>query len=57
MLDDEQPSQEEEPMDPNNRPPGMDDLLTFPLIQALLGRCSRRFALGATSPDQPLEFT
>ena len=44
-------------MNPNDRPPGMDDLLAFPLLQALIGRRSRRFALGATIPDGPLAFT
>jgi hypothetical protein len=57
VPDERQPSQEEEPMDPIDRPPGMADLLAFPLIQALIGRRSRRFALGATILDGPLEFT
>jgi hypothetical protein len=57
MPDVEQPSLEEEQMNPNDHPPGMDDLPAFPLIQALLGRRSRRFALSATIPDGPLAFT
>lgn len=32
-------------------PPGFSDALSFPLVEALLGRRSRRFALGAEIPD------
>src|SRR5262245_54318140 len=38
-------------------PPGFHNLFQFPLIDALLGRRSRRFALGASLPDGPLAFT
>jgi len=37
-------------------PPGFQDVLEFPLIQALLGRRSRRFSLGAEIPDGPLAY-
>lgn len=37
-------------------PPGLDDILTFPLLAALLGRRARRFSLGATIPDGQLAF-
>jgi hypothetical protein len=32
-------------------PPGVHDLLEFPLVEALLGRRSRRFFRGAEIPD------
>lgn len=32
-------------------PPGFQDMLTFPFIEALLGRRSRRFFMGAEIPD------
>ena len=32
-------------------PPGFQDMLSFPLIEALLGRRSRRFSMGAEIPD------
>jgi hypothetical protein len=32
-------------------PPGFQDMLSFPLIEALLGRRSRRFFMGAKIPD------
>lgn len=38
-------------------PPGFYHALNFPLVQALLGRRSRRFSLGAAIPDGPLAFT
>ncbi|HZI08656.1 MAG TPA: hypothetical protein VEZ71_31860 [Archangium sp.] len=38
-------------------PSGLEDVLEFPLVQALLGRRSRRFFLGASIPDGPLAFT
>ena len=38
-------------------PPGLERALTFPLLAALTGRRARRFALGATIPDGPLEFS
>jgi hypothetical protein len=34
----------------------LQELATFPLVDALLGRRSRRFALGAEIPDGPLAF-
>ena len=38
-------------------PPGVEDILSFPLIQALHGRRARRFSLGASIPNGPLAFT
>ncbi|HRW09959.1 MAG TPA: hypothetical protein P5121_32880 [Caldilineaceae bacterium] len=38
-------------------PSGLQTTVNFPLVEALLGRRSRRFALGATLPDGPLAFT
>ena len=38
-------------------PPGWYNLQEFSLLDALFGRRSRRFALGATLPDGPLAFT
>jgi len=38
-------------------PPGFADALEFPLVEALLGRRSRRFSRGATIPDGTLSFT
>lgn len=38
-------------------PPGIKEAVRFPLIEALLGRRARRFALGASIPDGPLAFT
>ena len=32
-------------------PRGFDDMISFPLIEALLGRRSRRFFMGAEIPD------
>jgi hypothetical protein len=37
-------------------PPGLDDMRRFPLLDALLGRRSRRFARGAVIPDGPFAF-
>jgi hypothetical protein len=37
-------------------PPGFQDLLKFPFIEALLGRRSRRFFMGAEIPDGVLAF-
>lgn len=34
-------------------PPGLQDVLTFPLVEALYGRRARRFSLGASIPDGP----
>jgi hypothetical protein len=36
--------------------PGLQDALSFPLADALLGRRARRFALGDEIPDGPLAF-
>ncbi|GIV79918.1 MAG: hypothetical protein KatS3mg050_4312 [Litorilinea sp.] len=41
----------------NAFPPGLEDVLSFPLIEALLGRRARRFSLGASIPDGPLAYT
>jgi hypothetical protein len=38
-------------------PPGLKDILEFPLVEALYGRRARRFPLGASIPDGPLAFT
>jgi hypothetical protein len=38
----------------NQFPPGMQDVLSFPLAAALFGRRARRFSLGAEIPDGPL---
>ena len=35
----------------DHTPPGYDDLLQFGLVEALLGRRSRRFFRGAEIPD------
>lgn len=37
-------------------PEGMRTALEFPLVEALMGRRARRFALGDTIPDGPLAF-
>jgi hypothetical protein len=44
-------------MDIEAHPPGLQDVLAFPLIEALHGRRARRFSLGASIPDGPLAFT
>ena len=38
-------------------PPGLQDVLEFPLVEALYGRRARRFSLGSSLPDGPLAFT
>jgi hypothetical protein len=38
-------------MDSQNLPPGFTDMLNFSLVEALLGRRSRRFFMGAEIPD------
>jgi hypothetical protein len=38
-------------------PPGLAQAMGFPLIEAIHGRRSRRFAKGASIPDGPLAFT
>lgn len=38
-------------------PPGLADAIRFPLVEALYGRRSRRFALGSSIPEGPLAFT
>ncbi len=38
-------------MDAQDAPQGFQDMLSFPLIEALLGRRSRRFFMGAEIPD------
>lgn len=37
-------------------PAGLEDVLTFPLVEALTGRRARRFSRGAAIPDGPLAF-
>jgi hypothetical protein len=37
-------------------PPGFQEMMSFPLIEALLGRRSRRFFMGAEIPDGVFEF-
>ena len=44
-------------MDKRGFPPGVEDALGFPLIDALVGRRARRFSLGSSIPDGPLAFT
>jgi hypothetical protein len=36
---------------------GLQDVLEFPLVEALFGRRARRFSLDASLPDGPLAFT
>lgn len=43
-------------MDPKFPPPGLKEVVTFPMIEALYGRRSRRFFLGAVIPEGPLAF-
>ena len=38
-------------MDKDTIPPGLNDALKFPLVDALFGRRSRRFYYGAEIPD------
>ncbi len=40
----------------NKLPPGFEDALEFPLMEALIGRRSRRFSLGASISKGALEF-
>src|SRR5215218_11131673 len=44
-------------METRAHPPGLQDILEFPLVEALYGRRARRFSLGASIPDGPLAFT
>lgn len=44
-------------MDKRNFPAGFERALNFTLIDALLGRRSRRFSLGASIPDGSLAYT
>lgn len=44
-------------MYPDKLPPGFEDILEFPLFEALYGRRARRFFPGASIPDGPLAFT
>ena len=41
----------------SNAPRGLVEAATFPLVEAIHGRRSRRFAKGASIPDGPLAFT
>lgn len=38
-------------------PPGLEDAVKFSLVEALIGRRSRRFAMGCSIPDGPLAHT
>jgi hypothetical protein len=44
-------------METRAHPPGLQDVLQFPLVEALYGRRARRFSFGASIPDGPLAFT
>ena len=47
------------PTTPNSaaaQPLGLRELAAFPLVEALFGRRSRRFALGDELPDGPLAY-
>ena len=44
-------------MDKNSLPPGFTDMLNFGLVEALLGRRSRRFFMGAEIPDGVFAYT
>src|SRR5215213_2503090 len=44
-------------METEAHPRGLQDVLEFPLVEALFGRRARRFSLGASLPDGPLAFT
>jgi hypothetical protein len=44
-------------METRAHPSGLQDVLEFPLVEALFGRRARRFSLGASIPDGPLAFT
>jgi hypothetical protein len=44
-------------METRAHPFGLQDVLEFPLVEALFGRRARRFSLGASLPDGPLAFT
>src|ERR671921_2310926 len=46
-----------ENMETRAPPLGLQDVLEFPLVEALFGRRARRFSLGASIPDGPLAFT
>jgi hypothetical protein len=47
----------EEHMTTNDFPPGFQDLFSFGFIEALLGRRSRRFFMGAEIPDGVFQST
>src|SRR5215213_2208390 len=44
-------------METTAHPLGLQDVLEFPLVEALFGRRARRFSLGSSLPDGPLAFT
>ncbi len=44
-------------METRAHPQGLQDVLEFPLVEALFGRRARRFSLGTSLPDGPLAFT
>jgi len=50
-------TQQPENLNLDHPPAGLQTALTFPLVEALLGRRSRRFALGGSLPDGPLAYT
>ena len=43
-------------MEKNTLPPGFQDMLSFNLIEGLLGRRSRRFFMGAEIPDSVFKY-
>ncbi len=50
-------AQQSQPPNTDHLPAGLQTALTFPLIDALLGRRSRRFPLGGSLSDGPLAYT
>ena len=43
-------------IDRSSLPPGLADVTSFGLVEALYGRRSRRFSMGVASPDNPLGY-
>lgn len=44
-------------IDRSGFPPGFEDALRFPLVEALFGRRARRFSMGASIPEGELAYT